>query len=181
MGPPAEDSRLSRQRSAVPSVLEVIKMMQETASAEEQPSSPRSVARSPPPVARTPSQHSALQPPRFNLQQQQQAGELGDLRGTPRRSADGMAGGLLRRASSMGGSSAAAGLVHQPYSDKPSPDSARMAKRCTKVLAVLERLKRPGARLGSDFKEALPAAALRTCKVRAMKQTRLPWRLLLRG
>lgn len=168
LGPPAEDSRLSRQRSAVPSVLEVIKMMQETASAEEeQPSSPRSVARSPPPVARTPSQHSALQPPRFNLQQQQQqAGELGDLRGMPRRSADGMAGGLLRRASSMGGSSAAAGLVHQPYSDKPSPDSARMAKRCTKVLAVLERLKRPGARLGSDFKEALPAAALRTCKVR---------------
>ncbi|KAI7841521.1 hypothetical protein COHA_004693 [Chlorella ohadii] len=40
----------------------------------------------------------------------------------------------------------------------------RLAKRCNKALAVLERLQRPGTRSCGDGKEALPPAALRTCK-----------------
>ncbi len=165
MAPTADGAR-SRHKAAVPSVQSLIQLMQETAAAEEEPSSgsPRSVARPPPPsVARTPSQHSALQPPRFNQQQQQQ-GEPGDVRSASPRSADCSGSGGLRRASSAGASSGAA-LVHQPYAAKPSPESMRLAKRCNKALAVLERLQRPGTRSGGDGKEALPPAALRTCKV----------------
>jgi lipid-binding SYLF domain-containing protein len=151
-------------------VLDVIKLMQESAAeAEEEPaslapSSPQSVARpQPPSVARTPSQHSALQPPRFNQQQQQQQQQQGELDGLRRSSLDRSPGGGLRRASSAGASSGAA-LVHQPYAAKPSPESIRLAKRCNKALAVLGRLRRPGMRSGGDWKEALPPAALRTCK-----------------
>ena len=166
MAPTADGAR-SRHKAAVPSVQSLIQLMQETAAAEEEPSSgsPRSVARPPPPsVARTPSQHSALQPPRFNQQQQQQQGEPGDVRSASPRSADCSGSGGLRRASSAGASSGAA-LVHQPYAAKPSPESMRLAKRCNKALAVLERLQRPGTRSCGDGKEALPPAALRTCKV----------------
>lgn len=168
MAPTVERGGSGQRKAAVPSVMDVIKLMESAAAEEEAcsmaPSSPRS-ARSPPPpaVSRTPSQHSALQPPRFNQQQQPQLWEAGDMRRRSLDCTDGGGVGSLRRASSAGASSGAA-LVHQPYAEKPSPESMRLAKRCNRALATLERLQRSGAH--PDRKEALPPAALRTCKVR---------------
>lgn len=180
MAPTVERGGSGQRKVAVPSVMDVIKLMESAAAEEEAcsmaPSSPRSVRSPPPPaVSRTPSQHSALQPPRFNQQQQPQLWEAGDMRRRSLDCTDGGGGGSLRRASSAGASSGAA-LVHQPYAEKPSPESMRLAKRCNRALATLERLQRSGAH--PDRKEVLPPAALRTCKVRfvgAAKQPLIWW------
>ena len=169
-------STLSRQRSAPPSVLDVVKMMQQAAEEGEgaaiDRASPPQPPPSPPPLGRQPSQqHSALQPPRFNMQQQQQQqqqGEAGEV--MPWRSSLRLAGGssasCLRRASSAAGGSTCGLVVRQGCADQASPLAARLCKRCAKALALLERLQLPGGLTGCEARDVLPAAALRTCKVR---------------
>lgn len=148
-------------------MLDVVKLMEQAAAeGEEGPAAATDLASppppppSPPPLVRLPSQHSALQPPRFSVQQQQ--GELGELRRPSLRSAGGSSSCLRRASSAAGGSAASCLVVRQGCADHASPLATRLSKRCTKALALLERLQLPG---GPEGKEALPAAALRTCKV----------------
>lgn len=144
---PSGSLSLGRRPSTGAAAISFLELQRQlTAAAEEHAStqgdSPPAPA-SPPaaPVSRTPSQHSALQPPRSARQQE----------------------GALRP-SSVGGPH-----VQQPCSDKHSPQRARLEKHCVAALRLLEKLQRPVRPHGNTVREALPPAAIRTCKVGSLR------------
>lgn len=117
-----------------------------------------------PPLSRPASQHLGLQGPHGQQQQQQDGSELGLRRHSSLRLTPLGGGGRL------GGGSPRGGMVQQSCSDRPSPQRARLEKRCAAALQLLARIQGAAEREGG--RETLPPAALRFCKVGQLVQRR---------